>query len=129
MTLRRISSGSPWEVQLGYCRALRVGDHIHVSGTVALNPDRTPHAPGDAHAQTLRALQTIVRALEELGAGVEHVVRTRAYLTDISRWEEVGRAHGQVFRDHPPAFTMVEVSALVDPDFLVEVEAEAFIGG
>jgi len=128
MTLRRVSSGAPWEVQVGYCRAVRAGDHIHVSGTVALNPDRTPHAPGDLHAQTVRALQTILQALEELGAGVEHVVRTRVYVTDITRWEEVGRAHGQIFRNHRPASTMVEVRALMDPLFLVEVEADAFVG-
>jgi enamine deaminase RidA (YjgF/YER057c/UK114 family) len=129
MTLQRVSTGAPWERAVGYCRAVRGGDHVHVSGTVALNADRTPHAPGDMYAQTLRALETILGALRELGAGVEHVVRTRVYVTDISRWEEVGRAHGQIFGDHPPASTMVEVRALMDPLFLVEVEADAFVGG
>lgn len=129
MEVRRVFSGAPWEGRVGYCRAIRAGAHIHVTGTVAVEPDGSPHAPGDAHAQARRALEIILRALGELGAGVEHVVRTRMYVTEISRWQEVGRAHGEVFGGHPPATTMVEVSALIDPAFLVEIEADALVPG
>lgn len=127
MTVRRISSGAPWEARVGYCRAVVAGGHIHVSGTVAVEPDGTPHAPGDPYAQTRRALEIILRAMAEAGADARHVVRTRVFVTDIGRWEEVGRAHRELLGEHPPAMTMVEVSALMDPAFLVEVEVDAFL--
>jgi enamine deaminase RidA (YjgF/YER057c/UK114 family) len=127
MTLRRITSGAPWEARVGYCRAVVAGGHIHVSGTVAVEADGTPHAPGNPYAQTVRALEIILRAMAEAGAEARHVVRTRVFVTDITRWEEVGRAHREVLGDHPPAMTMVEVSALMDPAFLVEVEVDAFL--
>lgn len=127
MTVRRITSGAPWEGRVGYCRAVLAGGHIHVSGTVAVEADGAPHAPGDAYAQTRRALEIILRAMAEAGADARHVVRTRVFVTDITRWEEVGRAHRELLGDHPPAMTMVEVSALMDPAFLVEVEVDAFL--
>jgi enamine deaminase RidA (YjgF/YER057c/UK114 family) len=127
MTVQRVFSGAPWEGRVGYCRALRAGSHIYVTGTVAVEADGSPHAPGDAYAQARRALEIILRALGELGADAGHVVRTRMFVTDISHWQEVGRAHGEVFARHPPATTLVEVSALIDPAFLVEIEADALI--
>lgn len=127
MTVRRIFSGAPWEGKVGYCRAVAAGGHIHVSGTVAIEADGTPHAPGDPYAQTRRALETILRAMAELGAGPRHVVRTRVFVTDIARWEEVARAHRELLGEHPPAMSMVEVSALMDPAFVVEVEADGFL--
>lgn len=126
--VRRAFSGSPWEAKVGYCRAVRAGPHIWVTGTVAINADGSPHAPGDAGAQAERCFEIIAKALEELGASLGDVVRTRMFVTDISRWEEIGAVHGRVFEAHPPATTMVEVSRFIGPDFLVEIEADAFVG-
>lgn len=125
MSRRRVFSGAPWEQTVGYCRALRVGDRILVTGTAPVAEDGSVHAPGDAFAQTVRCLDIIERALRDLGSGLEDVVRTRIFVTDITRWEEVGRAHGERFRAHPPCTTMVEVRRLIDPAMLVEIEAEA----
>jgi enamine deaminase RidA (YjgF/YER057c/UK114 family) len=124
---RTVSTGSPWEGVVGYSRAVRVGDVVHVAGTTALR-DGTVVAPGDAYAQARVALGIIVSALAECGATPADVVRTRIYVTDIGIWEEVGRAHGEVFADVRPASTMVQVAALIDPDLLVEIEAEAIVG-
>lgn len=126
--IQRTFSGAPWEAKVGYCRALRAGDQVFVTGTVSLEPDGSVHSPGDAYGQTVRALALIEKALHDLGADLSHVVRTRMFVTDISRWEEIGRAHGERFRDHPPCTTMVEVSALIDPEMLVEIEADAVVG-
>jgi enamine deaminase RidA (YjgF/YER057c/UK114 family) len=122
---RNISSGVKWESIVGYSRAVRVGHRICVSGTTAVDDEGNVVGPGDAYAQTIATLRRIEAALKEAGAGLEHVVRTRIYVTDISRWEEVGRAHGELFREIRPAATMVEVSRLIDPEMLVEIEAEA----
>jgi isochorismate pyruvate lyase len=123
----RAFSGAPWEKTVGYCRALRVGDRIFVTGTAAVAEDGSVAAPGDAYAQTRRCLEIIARALDDVGAGLEHVVRTRMFVTDIGRWQEIGRAHGEVFAEHPPTTTMVEVSRLIDPAMLVEIEADAVV--
>jgi len=124
---QRVFSGSPWEKTVGYCRALKAGNHIFVSGTAPVAEDGKTFAPGDAYAQTKRCFEIIESALDKAGASMSDVVRTRMYVVDISRWEEVGRAHGEIFAEHPPVTTMVEISKLIDPEMLVEVEVDAII--
>jgi len=124
---QRAFTGALWERHVGYCRALRAGDRVFVTGTTAVDPDGSVHAPGDAYAQTVRCLEIIRDALAELGAGIQHVTRTRMFVTDIDRWDDYGRAHAQVFAEHPPATSMVEVVRLIHPDMLVEIEADAVV--
>lgn len=121
-----ISSGSPWEDVVGYSRAVRVGNVVEVAGTTAMNGDELI-GEGDVYLQTKFVLQKIAVALEQSGASINHVVRTRMFITDISRWEEAGRAHGEVFKNIKPVATMVEVKALIDPRLLIEIEATAII--
>lgn len=128
MMRQNISSGGPWEDIVGYSRAVRVGDRVFVAGTTAALPDGSVFAPGDAHGQAKRCFEVIAHALAEAGAAMADVVRTRMFVTDISRWEEFGRAHGEVFATIKPAATMVEVSRLIDPAMLIEVEVEAVVG-
>ncbi|SMB90071.1 RidA family protein [Deinococcus hopiensis] len=123
---RQVGSGSPWESVVGYSRAVRVGKVIHVAGTTATRDGAVQHV-GDAAGQTRVCLEIIREALEALGGRLEDVVRTRMYVTDICRWEEVGRAHGEVFGRVRPAASMVQVAALIDPAHLVEIEAEAWL--
>ena len=127
MAIERVQTGAPWESVVGYCRAIRTGNQIFVSGTAPVAPDGSTFAPGDAYAQAAKCLEIALGALARLGGDVSHVVRTRMFVTDISRWEEYGRAHGEVFRDHPPATSMVEVRALIDPQMLIEIELDAVL--
>jgi len=127
MARTNISSGARWERTVGYSRAVRVGPHIWVAGTTAVDGSGAVVGPGDAFAQTKFILRKIEDALGEAGASMGRVVRTRMFVTDISRVDEIGRAHGEVFGDIRPASTMVEVKALVDPEMLIEIEADAYV--
>jgi enamine deaminase RidA (YjgF/YER057c/UK114 family) len=125
MTRQRTFSGTPWEDKAGYCRAMRVGNQIFVSGTASVDEQGETFAPGDAYAQTMRCFAIIQTALQSLDADLDDIVRTRLYLTDMSLWEDIARAHYEVFADYPPVNTMVEIPGLMRPDMVVEVEAEA----
>jgi enamine deaminase RidA (YjgF/YER057c/UK114 family) len=127
MNFQRTFTSAPWEKTVGYCRALKAGPHIYVTGTAPVGDDGSVVALGDAYSQAKKCFQIIEKSLKELNVSISSVVRTRMFVTDISRWEEYGKAHAEFFGNHPPTTSMLEVKGLIDPDMLIEIEADAYV--
>ena len=128
MEVQRHFTNTQWESKVGYCRALKAGNTIYLSGTAPVGEDGKTYAPGDGYAQARRCLEILQAALAEMGAQMNQVVRTRLYVTDISRWQEYGKAHQEFFGEYPPVTAMVEVKGLISSDMLIEIEVDAFVG-
>lgn len=125
---KRVFSSAPWEKKVGYCRVLKAGDHVYVTGTAPIEDNGITHAPGDAYKQAKKCLEIIRSSLAQLDVPLSKVVRTRMFVTDISKWEHFGKAHAEFFADNPPTTSMLEVKGLIDPQMMIEIEAEAFVG-
>ncbi len=128
LMFKRVFTVTPWEKKVGYCRALRAGDHVYVTGTAPVDTDGKAFAPGNAYAQAKRCFEIIKDSLAKLDVPMSKIVRTRMFVTDISRWQDFGRAHNEFFAEHPPTTSMIEVKGLIDPDMLIEIEADAYVG-
>lgn len=128
MKFERIFTDTLWETEVGYCRVLKAGDHVYVTGTAPVGSDGRTFAPGDAYSQARRCFEIIQTSLSKLDVPLSKVVRTRMFVTDISRWKEFGKAHAEFFKEHPPTTSMIEVRKLIDSDMLIEVEADAYCG-
>jgi enamine deaminase RidA (YjgF/YER057c/UK114 family) len=128
MNFERIFTDTPWEETVGYCRVLKAGDHVYVTGTAPMEQGKV-HAPGDGYRQAKKCCEIIRDSLAKLDVPLSKVVRTRMFVTDISRWEEYGKAHAEFSANHPPTTSMLEVKSLIDPEMLIEIEADAYIGG
>ncbi len=128
MSFQRTFTQAPWEKKVGYCRALRAGDHVYVTGTAAVDEGGSTFAPGDAYRQAKKCFEIIQESLAKLDVPMSKIVRTRMFVTDISQWSEIGKAHHEFFQNHPPTTSMIEVKQLIDPEMLIEIEADAFVG-
>lgn len=128
MDAQRYFTGTEWEPKVGYCRAIRAGNMVYLSGTAPVGEDGKTHAPGDGYAQARRCLEIAQTALSEMNLQMSQVVRTRMYVTDISRWQEYGKAHQEFFGEYPPVTSMVEMKGLISPNMLIEIEVEAYSG-
>ena len=128
MKFERTFTTAPWERKIGYCRALKAGPNVYVTGTAPVNEDGSTYAPGEPYEQAKKCLEIIKETLSKMDVSMNKIVRTRMFVTDITKWQEFGRAHGEVFSEHPPTTSMLEIRGLIEPDMLIEIEADAYVG-